>query len=251
MNSSNVKSNSKVTHTNLLKYILFVYRTIIHTNYYIHTARCFHKNNSLFPNFQGKIATSSIFPHQWGTMSVNIFRAEPFWYHLEPFFYCGTFRTCTCSGYNFTVFVIVRTSRKHTLSVPTVRKHPVRLRASAFRQKELHGSGVFAQRLRMDPVVVRRLRQHAVLVLIDDGPGLGLHRRPGVFLRRGDLRTKTPGHHVVRHKHVLSDRDAVLLRSGLRFSLENRSRTQRHLPGDVSAARHIREYFITFSNVIK
>jgi len=120
--------------------------------------------------------------------------------------------------------IMVSVFRKHTLFVSTDWELSVRVRAKTLWKEVLRGSGLRAQHLRLDTVVVCQLGYHVVLVDHNDGHGPGLQRWSRVLVYRRDLRTKTPGNHVVRSKYGVSDRSVVQLRTGLRFPLEDRGR---------------------------
>jgi len=125
--------------------------------------------------------------------------------------------------------------------VSTDRELPVRVRAETLRKEVLRGPGLRPQHIRLDTVVFRQLGHHVVLVDHNDGLGLGLQRRPGVLVHRGDLRTQTPGNHGVRGKHGVSDWRLVQLRAELRFPLEDCGRGERPVSGHVSDVRGICE----------
>lgn len=124
----------------------------------------------------------------------------------------------------------------------TVGEFHGRLRAKSVREKVVHDSGVFAQRVRLVDAVARQLGVDLVRVHTDDGLGPGLQRRPGVLVRGRDLRTQTQGYHVVRDKHGLPDRHDVQLRVGFYRPLENRGPVELFVPDRLSRAGRVCEY---------
>jgi len=126
--------------------------------------------------------------------------------------------------------------------VSTDRECTVRIRAKTLRKEVLRGSGLRSQHLRLDTAVVRKLGYHVVLVDHNDGHGFGLQRWPGVLVHRRDLRTETPGNHVLRDKHGVPNRRLVQLRAELRFPMEDRGGDERPVSGHVSDASDICEF---------
>lgn len=124
----------------------------------------------------------------------------------------------------------------------TDRQLSVRVRTKALRKEVLRGSGLRSQHLRLDAAMVRKLGNHVVLVDHNDGHGFGFHRWPGVLVHRRDLRTETPGNHVLRDKHGVPDRRLVQLRAELRFPMENRGRGERLVSGHMSDPSGICEF---------